>query len=352
MISNDARNQSKKDSWKARFYTSSTTAATQRKIYMKNVLLLVFIVLQAYTQAAAADYFFVSAKHSNKCLHQQGSTQVNGGPVTQWECLDQANMKLEEVPAGDGYIFLRFAHSGKCVHQQGASQANDAIITQWDCVDQPNLKIKKTPAGDGYFFLAFQHSGKCIHQQGGVQANAAVISQYECIDRPNLKWRFKPMSSPAVAATVPANQTASTYPATASVPAAAITSTAPTPPVSVTPPAALSAATTTPSAGIAAGLAAPAAAAVVLSRFESKMIEDAVVSYLKKEGSKAPVVQNRSISIEGTLGLASGTVKGGNNFNIFLKKENGKWAGIFDGAIGPGDCQAMGFSKASKICAY
>ena len=143
-------------------------------------------------EASVGGTYFVVAKHSGKCLHQLGATQGNGDRITQWDCVNQPNVKLEEVSAGDGYVFLKFQHSGKCVHQQGATQGNGDPITQWDCVNQPNVKLKKVLASDGYFFLKFQHSGKCVHQQGATQGNGDPITQWDCVDQPNVQWKFKP----------------------------------------------------------------------------------------------------------------------------------------------------------------
>jgi len=115
------------------------------------VFIAVVFGLLAFTgsHASAADYFFVVAKHSNKCLHQHGATQGNGDRITQWECVNQPNVKVERIPAGDGHVFLKFQHSGKCVHQHGATQGNGDPITQWDCVNQPKVKLKILPAADG-----------------------------------------------------------------------------------------------------------------------------------------------------------------------------------------------------------
>jgi hypothetical protein len=114
---------------------------------MKNFALSTLLFFAAGLQANAADYYNVVAKHSNKCLHQFGGTQANGGAITQWDCVDQPNVKLEIIPVG-GYNFLRFQHSGKCVHQHGGTQANGDAITQWDCMYQPNVLWKLVPVGN------------------------------------------------------------------------------------------------------------------------------------------------------------------------------------------------------------
>lgn len=140
----------------------------------------------------AQQYYFVVARHSGKCLHQHGGTASDGDPITQWDCVNQGNLKLEKVPAGDGYFYLRFQHSGKCLHQHGGLYANGAPITQWSCINQANLRLRERDAGDGYVFLQFQHSGKCVHQHGATRENGGAITQWDCVSAPNIQWRFVP----------------------------------------------------------------------------------------------------------------------------------------------------------------
>jgi len=143
-------------------------------------------------QLQAPRYLFIRAKHSGKCLHQLGATQGNGDRITQWDCVNQPNVKLEKISAGDGYFFLKFAHSGKCVHLHGASAENGAAITQWECIDQPNLKWREEPVGDGYSYLRSVQTNKCIHQQGATQGNGDPITQWDCVDQPNVQWKLEP----------------------------------------------------------------------------------------------------------------------------------------------------------------
>ncbi len=298
---------------------------------MKKLLLIALTLLSGFSTAQAGELLFVEARHSGKCLHVTNASQENGAAVTQWDCIDKPNVKLEELPAGDGYVFLRFVHSGKCLHVSNGSQENAAPITQWDCIDKPNVKIRKKPAGEGYFHLSFQHSGKCVHQANGVQNNGGAITQWDCIDKPNVLWRIRPVSPPAAvaaAASAPDAQTSAVAPLVAG------------------------AAVATP---VLAANAADKSTALpppqVLSRFEARQIDDAVFAYISKR-VKDPVVKITKVQIEGVMGEAVATVEGRDYFRIFLKKKDGNWAGIFDGAIGPGDCEAMGFPKSSKICGY
>jgi ricin-type beta-trefoil lectin protein len=68
---------------------------------MKKIMLITFCFLATYAQVSAAEYFFLVAKHSGKCVHQAGATQGNGDPITQWDCVNQPNVqwKFRKEPA-------------------------------------------------------------------------------------------------------------------------------------------------------------------------------------------------------------------------------------------------------------
>jgi hypothetical protein len=155
------------------------------------------ILLPAGAPAAGAqEYYFIKARHSGKCLHQHGGTFGNGDRITQWDCVEEPNVKLQKVPAGGDTFFLKFAHSGKCVHLHGDSAANGTPITQWDCIDLPNVKWREQPVGGGYVYLRSASTGKCIHQHGGTQGNGDPITQWDCVDEPNVQWLLSPTSPP------------------------------------------------------------------------------------------------------------------------------------------------------------
>ena len=139
-------------------------------------------------------FYYVPAKHSDKCLHQQRAVMNNGAPITQWDCVDQYNVQWEFEPSSDpGWYFIKARHSGKCAHQHGHSYANGDAITQWDCVDQGNVKWRFIPAANNYFYLEVQHSGKCMHVHGGGWGNGDPITQWTCINQPNVLWTFEPV---------------------------------------------------------------------------------------------------------------------------------------------------------------
>ncbi len=142
---------------------------------------------------ADGSYYYIRAKHSDKCLHQHGAVLHNGGPITQWDCVDQYNVQWKFDNAPDGYYYIRARHSGKCVHQHGATQGNGDPITQWDCVNLPNVKWRLIPVDNKYYYIQVQHSGKCAHVHGGGWGNGDPITQRDCINQPNVLWWFDPV---------------------------------------------------------------------------------------------------------------------------------------------------------------
>jgi hypothetical protein len=159
------------------------------------------LLLAAALPASAQEWYFITARHSGKCLHQHGGTFGNGDRITQWDCVEEPNVKLQKVPADGDTFFLRFGHSGKCVHLPGPSAANGTPITQWDCIDLPNVKWRQQDAGGGYVYLRSAATDKCIHQHIGTHGNGDPITQWDCVDEPNVQWLLSPTSPP-----LPANR--------------------------------------------------------------------------------------------------------------------------------------------------
>jgi hypothetical protein len=154
--------------------------------------LMLFVLLAAAPAASAQEFYFIKAKHSGKCLHQHGGTYGDGDRITQWDCVDEPNVKVQKVPAGDDTFFLKFWHSGKCVHLHGGYPANGTPITQWQCLNLPNVKWREQDAGDGYVYLRSVATDKCIHQHVGTQGNGDPITQWDCVDEPNVQWMLVP----------------------------------------------------------------------------------------------------------------------------------------------------------------
>lgn len=151
------------------------------------------VVLDGAAEAwVPVTYYYIRAKHSDKCLHQHGGTLTNGGAITQWDCIDQGNVQWRIEPSPTpGYYFIKARHSDKCAHQHGGTYGNGDPITQWDCVNQGNLKWRIKHVGNNYYHIQVQHSGKCMHVHGGGWGNGDAITQWTCINQPNVLWTFE-----------------------------------------------------------------------------------------------------------------------------------------------------------------
>ncbi|WP_017653375.1 RICIN domain-containing protein [Fortiea contorta] len=151
---------------------------------------LTFLPIVAH--ASNEGYRYIRVRHSDKCLHVNGNQGIgNGVAATQWQCVDQNNLKwkLEAAPGGNDYYFIRSKFSDKCLQIDGASMDNGAAVTQWDCVNQNNVKWKFVSAGEGYFYIKAKHSDKCLQVDGGSLENGARISQWDCVNQSNVKWK-------------------------------------------------------------------------------------------------------------------------------------------------------------------
>jgi Ricin-type beta-trefoil lectin domain-like len=151
------------------------------------------------TLAEAQVRYELQAAHSRKCAHVQAASRDNGGRISQWTCNANQFDRVDTVrrdyfkwnkvhPRGE-WFKLQAVHSNKCAQVNGASRQNGMPITQWDCVNQANVYWKQMPAGNGLYYIVNMASGKCMHVHGGGNQNAANITQWECVDQPHMKWR-------------------------------------------------------------------------------------------------------------------------------------------------------------------
>lgn len=173
---------------------ATTFAQNVRRSAMTSRLVGLALMLGILTPTAAmaADDVFLKARHSDKCAQVDGGSADNGANISQWDCLDQNNVKWTWVETGNGYVFLKAKHSGKCAQVDGASQANGANISQWDCLNQDNVKwqfkLVQTVNGQRYYNVVNKASGKCMQVNENSNANGANISQWDCVNQDNVKW--------------------------------------------------------------------------------------------------------------------------------------------------------------------
>ena len=158
-------------------------------------LLTTGLATTASAAPAPDGVYYIKAQHSGKCVHQHGNTTANGGNVTQWDCIDQDNVKVEKVSMGSGYFLLKFKHSGKCLTVEGDSGANDANIVQQDCIESaPRNQTWMEIPGQGKYVKIQSSIGHCLHQHGATMGNGDNITAWECVDQPNVRWEFVPVS--------------------------------------------------------------------------------------------------------------------------------------------------------------
>jgi hypothetical protein len=152
-------------------------------------------------------FYLASAVNRNFVVHQLGANHDNEGHVTLWDKTthgQQGNLQVTFEPSHDGAWFIKFVHSGKYVHVQGAVTTNDGPVTQWEHVDQHNLKWRFHPAGAhpsspsnwaGFAHkptLAIQSAvGSFLHVLGGAAHNEAQISTWNWVNQDNLKWHIE-----------------------------------------------------------------------------------------------------------------------------------------------------------------
>jgi len=93
------------------------------------------------------NFYICSVVDPNFVLHQSGNNHDNGGQVTLWDKRShghQGNLQVTITQHGEWWG-IRFAHSGKYAHVHGGQVANGTQVSQWDWVEQNNLRWRIVP---------------------------------------------------------------------------------------------------------------------------------------------------------------------------------------------------------------
>jgi len=98
-------------------------------------------------QAEAPGFYYLgSAMDSRFVVHSSGATHNDGANITLWQGAPQhQNTQVRFADAGNGQVYIHFRHSDKCAHVHGATTQNDSNVSQWSCVNQANLKWRLVP---------------------------------------------------------------------------------------------------------------------------------------------------------------------------------------------------------------
>lgn len=137
--------------------------------------------------------YFIKAKHSGKCVSQSGGIQDTGGRVTQWECIDAPNIKLEKIPVGSGYFMLRFPHSNKCMTVEGDTTIGNIIQSECNSeapVEQTWIEVPTTTTSTDSYVQIQSTYGTCLSQDSNSQENGVNISTEQCTNEANQLWKF------------------------------------------------------------------------------------------------------------------------------------------------------------------
>ena len=135
--------------------------------------------------------------HSQKCAQVDWASQENGATISQWECLQQPNVRWHYQDGGPGYFFLQANHSNKCAVVFNNSMDDGAIIGQWACnlgARQAIFLWQQQPVGGGYYKIINKATNKCMQVNGASNDDGATISQWDCVDQPNVYWQIPPVS--------------------------------------------------------------------------------------------------------------------------------------------------------------
>lgn len=165
------------------------------------ILLTVLVSVSPMTTVAAEPAsegtFYLKAQHSGKCVHQHGASKADGGVVTQWDCVEEPNVRLDKIPLGSSYFSLRFQHSGKCLALQQPDRVNDIPLIQETCTydGKPTQTWLQLP-GEGKFIKLQASNEYCLHQQGATLNNGDPITGWECVDQPNVRWEMVAYAPP------------------------------------------------------------------------------------------------------------------------------------------------------------
>jgi Ricin-type beta-trefoil lectin domain-like len=132
--------------------------------------------------------YYLTNKHSGKCLEIGGSRMEDGAGGNQWDWVGGKNQQWTFTDVGGAAYRLTVAHSGKCLDVWGESKDNGARVYQWTWWGGDNEKWQLAPQPDGSFEVRAVHSGRCLEIGGGRTENGAGTNQWEWFELDHQKW--------------------------------------------------------------------------------------------------------------------------------------------------------------------
>jgi hypothetical protein len=135
-------------------------------------------------------YYFIVAKHSEKCLDVKDASTENAANVFQYDIHGGLHQQWTLGQLPDGYYIIVARHSGKVLDVQDHSKDNCGNVFQYQLHGEENQKWEIRSTRDGYNYIKSKASGKALDVQDGSIDNAANVFQYELWKGDNQKWKF------------------------------------------------------------------------------------------------------------------------------------------------------------------
>ncbi|HEV2888671.1 MAG TPA: RICIN domain-containing protein [Jatrophihabitans sp.] len=123
---------------------------------------------------------------SGKCLEISNSSNSNGAPAQQWDCVGQAGMYWRIVEASLGYYLIQNYSNNKCLEIANSSNSLGARAQQWDCVGQRGALWRFS----GPYIV--NSSGGCLEIENSSSSNGARAQQWNCVGQSGAQWTLVP----------------------------------------------------------------------------------------------------------------------------------------------------------------
>jgi Ricin-type beta-trefoil lectin domain-like/O-Glycosyl hydrolase family 30/Bacterial Ig domain/HYR domain len=143
--------------------------------------------------ALADGLYRIKVKHSGKYMQVNNASNNNGAALTQWQFVDQDNLKFMVRKKGFDYMITP-KYNEKLLTIANQSQTNGALLTQSDDIGYDHQRFYIIPdAESGYYRIVTKHSNKHLAVLANSQLNGGSIVQWTSLNGDNFKWQFEPV---------------------------------------------------------------------------------------------------------------------------------------------------------------
>lgn len=162
---------------------------------MKDTILCLLSLLfigTAFGQATIQPGLYtIYARHSNKVLDVEGSSQADGAKILQWQSANGKNQQFDITSASHEYYTLKAKHSGKYLT---ATKAN-APLQQYTYTGAPNQQFRFEDKGNGYYQIRSRAHNQLIDIAGSSTANGGQVLLWGGHGGLNQQFKLKKIAS-------------------------------------------------------------------------------------------------------------------------------------------------------------